>query len=103
MEKFMFRKDNNVDWTSIQNEPFPFSTASHSFHSEWDIIEGEKVINYRIIDCPFCKRAQKINNKLMLGEDVVQLCCPQCNETITYSTLPVPGINIQYHVEEIVD
>lgn len=35
MEKFMFRNDNNVDWTSTKNEPFPFTTASHSFHQDW--------------------------------------------------------------------
>ena len=39
MEKFMFRKDSNIDWTSTQNEPFPLSTASHSFHQEYNIIE----------------------------------------------------------------
>ena len=103
MEKFMFNKDKNADWTSTHDEPFPLSTASHSFHQNWNIIEGEKVINYRIIDCPFCKKSQKVNNKLMLGNDVVQIRCPWCNEIITYSTLPVPGLNIQYYIEEIVD
>ena len=41
MEKFMFRKDNNVDWTSIQNEQFPFSTASHSYDVEWQKEKAE--------------------------------------------------------------
>ena len=35
MEKFMFRKDQNVDWTSTPNEPFPLSTASHNYDIEW--------------------------------------------------------------------
>lgn len=35
MEKFIFRKDTDVDWTSTVNEPFPFTTASHSFHQDW--------------------------------------------------------------------
>ena len=34
MEKFMFNKDKNVDWTNTQNEQFPLSTASHSYNSE---------------------------------------------------------------------
>lgn len=29
------RKDAGVQWTSTQNEPFPFTTASHSFHEDW--------------------------------------------------------------------
>ena len=101
MQKFIFNKGKNVDWTNTQNEPFPLSTASHSFHSDWNIIEGEKVVNYRIVDCPVCKKAQKINNKIMLGHEIVQIRCPWCNNITTYSTLPVPGMNIQYYVEEL--
>ena len=40
MEKFIFKKDTNVDWTSTQNEPFPLSTVSHSYD-----IEGQKEKN----------------------------------------------------------
>ena len=98
MKKLILNKGKDVDWTSTQNEPFPLS---HSVHQDRNIIEGEKVINYRIIDCPFCKKSQKVNNKLLLGNDVVQIRCPWCNEIITYSTLPVPGIAIQYYVEEV--
>ena len=45
MEKFIFKKDNNVDWTSTQNEPFPLSTASHSYD-----IEHQKDSDFKFID-----------------------------------------------------
>ena len=35
MTTIKYRKDNAVDWTSTKNEPFPFTTASHSFHQDW--------------------------------------------------------------------
>lgn len=99
MGKFMFNKDKTVDWTSTQNEPFPLSTASHSFHNDWNIIEGEKVVNYRIVDCPVCKRAQKINNKLLLGHNILEIRCPWCLETLLYDASVIVGSH--YHVENI--
>ena len=45
MEKFIFKKDTNVDWTSTQNEPFPLSTVSHSYD-----IEGQKEAYFKFID-----------------------------------------------------
>lgn len=33
--KLKLKKDNNTDWTNKKNEPFTLSTASHSFHQDW--------------------------------------------------------------------
>ena len=35
MDRIKLRKDDNIQWTSTQNEPFPFTTASHSHHEDW--------------------------------------------------------------------
>lgn len=99
MEKFMLRRDKNVDWTSTPNEPFPFTTASHSFHQEWNTIEGEKVVNYRIVNCSVCKRAQKINNKLLLDHNILEIRCPWCLETMLHDASVIVGA--QFHVENI--
>ena len=98
MQKFIFNKDKNVDWTNTQNEPFPLSTASDSFHQEYKI-EGTKVVNYRIVDCPVCKKAQKIDNKLLLGHNILEIRCPWCLETMLYDASFIVGA--QYHVENI--
>ena len=29
------KKDNNTEWTNTRNKPFLLSTASHSFHQDW--------------------------------------------------------------------
>ena len=65
----------------------------------WNIIEGEKVVNYRIVDCPVCKKAQKINNKLLLGHNILEIRCPWCLETMLYDASFIVGV--QYHVENI--
>ena len=98
MEKFMFNKDKDVDWTNTQNEPFPLSTAPHSFHSDWNIIEGEKVINYRIVTCPICQRAQKIDEKKIF-RDVLEIRCPWCNQIFSWDFSIQTGA--QYYVENI--
>ena len=33
--KIKLKEDNNTDWTNKKDEPFPLSTASHSFHQDW--------------------------------------------------------------------
>lgn len=33
--KIKLKEDNNTDWTNKKNEPFTLSTASHSFHQDW--------------------------------------------------------------------
>ena len=33
--KVKLKEDNNTDWTNKKNEPFTLSTASHSFHQDW--------------------------------------------------------------------
>lgn len=38
--KFEFRK--NADWTSTKNELFPFTTASHSYHQDWQKCTTDK-------------------------------------------------------------
>ena len=98
MEMFMLRRDKNVDWTSTPNEPFPLSTASHSFHQEWNTIEGEKVVNYRIVTCPLCQHAQKIDEKKIF-RDVLQIRCPWCNQTFSWDFSI--QIGAQYYVENI--
>ncbi len=35
MNRIKLRKDDTTQWTSTQNEPFPFTTASHSYHEDW--------------------------------------------------------------------
>lgn len=35
MLPFILRKHIDDDWTTTKNEPFPLSTASHSFHQDW--------------------------------------------------------------------
>lgn len=92
--KIKLKQDNNTDWTSTKNEPFPLSTAPHS----WNIIEGEKVVNYRIVTCPMCQRAQKIDEK-KLFRDVLQLRCPWCNQTFSWD-FSIQS-SAQYYVENI--
>ena len=96
--KIKLKKDNNTDWTNTKNEPFPLSTASHSFHQHWNIIEGEKVVNYRIVTCPMCQHAQKIDEK-KLFRDVLQLRCPWCNQIFSWDFSIQTGA--QYYVETI--
>ena len=33
--KVKLKTDNNIDWTNTEKEPFPFTTASNSFHQDW--------------------------------------------------------------------
>ena len=33
--KVKLKTDNNIDWTNAEKKPFPFTTASHSFHQDW--------------------------------------------------------------------
>lgn len=33
--KVKLKTDNNTDWANTEKEPFPFTTASHSFHQDW--------------------------------------------------------------------
>lgn len=96
--KIKHRDDINADWTRTKNEPFPFTTASHNFHSEWNIIEGEKVVNYRVVTCPVCQHAQKIDEK-KLFRDVLQIRCPWCNQTFSWDFSI--RTDAQYHVENI--
>ena len=96
--KIKHRNDDNIDWSSTKNEPFPFTTAPHSFHQEWNTIEGEKVVNYRIVTCPVCQHAQKIDEK-KLFRDVLQIRCPWCNQTFSWDFSIHVGA--QYYVENI--
>ena len=96
--KIKLEKDNNPDWANTEREQFPFTTAPHSFHQDWNIIEGEKVINYRIVTCPVCQNAQKINEK-KLFRDVLHIRCPWCNQTFSWDFSIQTGA--QYYVETI--
>ncbi len=53
--KITLRKDKDVDWISTNNEPFPFTTASHSYHENWHTDDKH--------DC--------VGNKLTIGDNVV--------------------------------
>ena len=94
--KIKLKEDNNTDWTNTTKEPFAFTTASHSFHQDWNIIEGEKVVNYKIVTCPVCQHAQKIDEK-KLFRDVLQIRCPWCNQTFSWDFSI--QIGAQYYVE----
>ena len=96
--KIKLKKDNNTDWANTTKESFAFTTASHNFHQDWNIIEGEKVVNYRIVTCPMCQHAQKIDEK-KLFRDVLQIRCPWCNQTFSWDSSIHVGA--QYHVENI--
>ena len=96
--KIKLKEDKNTDWTDTEKESFPFTTASHSFHQEWNTIEGEKVVNYRIVTCPMCQHAQKIDEKKIF-RDVLQIRCPWCNEIFVYDFSMKLGA--QFHVENI--
>ena len=64
----------------------------------YDTIEGEKVVNYRIVTCPMCQHAQKIDEK-KLFRDVLQIRCPWCNQTFSWDSSI--HVEAQYHVENI--
>lgn len=63
------------------------------------LIEGERVVNYRIIDCPECHNSQKVKNKVILDESKKGLAtfrCPWCNSPFV---LDVNLLHSPYHIE----
>jgi predicted Zn finger-like uncharacterized protein len=65
------------------------------------LIEGKQAVNYRVIDCPHCNRAQMINNRLIVDQTVQTVRCPWCNEVFTYDFSPLVGITMNYYVVEV--
>lgn len=99
MIKVEHKSDNNVNWSYSTDKTYPLSTVSHSYHQDWQIMEGIKCINYRVITCPHCNRAQKIDEKKVLT-NIQNVRCPWCNETFVWDFSM--RIGAQYDVE-IVD
>lgn len=63
-----------------------------------NFIEGEKVINYRIVTCLSCQHAQKIDEKKLFS-DVLHIRCPWCNQIFVWDFSLQTGA--QYCVENV--
>ena len=73
------------------------------FLPEQIVLEGKKVINYRVFDCPTCAKSQIIENKIVLGmnRDIITVRCPWCNELSSWSIYPNIGQQLQFYVKEV--
>lgn len=67
------------------------------------MLEGSKVLNYRVFDCPTCANSQIIENKIILGmnKDIISVRCPWCNGVSSWSIYPYIGQHIQFYVKEV--
>ena len=73
------------------------------FLPEQIVLEGSKVLNYRVLVCPACANSQIIENKVILGmnKDIVTVRCPWCNELSSWSIYPDIGQHFQFYVKEV--
>ena len=66
------------------------------------MIEGKRCIKYHVVDCPYCRRTNLIDNKTvfdMPSTYVSQVNCSWCFQTFTYDFYAYPGIPQNFYIE----